>query len=115
MRYSEYSWVKDVPFEIVVCDEDGILVEMNADAVSLFAADGGRGLLGTNVLDCHPEPMRTRLKGMMQEQTSNAYFNTENGEKRFYYQSPWYEDGHYAGFIEISFAVLEEIPNFLRG
>jgi hypothetical protein len=46
--------------------------------------------------------------------TTNAYFNTENDEKRFFFQSPWYKDGQYAGLVEISFRVPEEIPHFIR-
>jgi hypothetical protein len=51
---------------------------------------------------------------MLENQTANAYFNTENGEKRFFFQSPWYQDGRYAGFVEISFHVPEIIPHFIR-
>ena len=72
------------------------------------------GLLGTNVLACHPDPALASWKACWQSQTANAYFNTENGEKRFFFQSPWYQDGRYAGFVEISFEVPEEIPHFIR-
>ena len=67
-----------------------------------------------NVLACHPEPSRSKLEGMLDKQTANAYFNTENGEKRFFFQSPWYKEGRYAGFVEISFEVPENIPHFIR-
>lgn len=99
----------------MVCDTKGIIIEMNLEAENLFAEDGGPGLLGSNVLDCHPEPSRTKLAGMMENQISNAYFNTEDGEKRFFFQAPWYRDSQYAGFVEISFEVPEEIPLFHRG
>ncbi|HEX7541933.1 MAG TPA: hypothetical protein VF352_07365 [Anaerolineales bacterium] len=111
---SEGLWVKELPTEIMVCDSDGIILEMNAQAEALFAEDGGRDLLGTNMLDCHPDPARGKLEGMLEKQTANSYFNTENGEKRFFFQSPWYKEGHYAGFVEISFRVPEEIPHFIR-
>jgi transcriptional regulator with PAS, ATPase and Fis domain len=107
-------WVKELPAEIMVCDSSGIILEMNAQAEVLFANDGGRGLLGTQVLACHPDPSRGKLETMLDKQTSNSYFNTENGEKRFFFQSPWYTTGQYAGFVEISFEVPEEIPHFAR-
>lgn len=56
MTDPHHSWVKELPAEIMVCGADCVILEMNAEAESLFAADGGRGLLGSNVLDCHPEP-----------------------------------------------------------
>ena len=111
---SNGDWVKEIPAEVMVCDPDGLILEMNAEAALLFAHDGGRSLLGRNVLECHPDPSRRKLEAMLEEQTANAYFNTENGKKRFFLQSPWYQGGRYAGFVEISFAVPEEIPHFIR-
>jgi hypothetical protein len=111
---SDGAWVVELPAEVMVCDRDGIILEMNAQAVSLFAADGGSGLLGANVLDCHPDPSLAKLELMLADQTANAYFSTENDGKRFFFQSPWYKDAHYAGFVEISFEVPEIIPHFIR-
>jgi hypothetical protein len=115
MTTPENTWVKELPIEVMVCDTQGTILEMNAGAETLFEKDGGLGLLGTNVLDCHPEPSRTKLAGMMDRQLTNTYFFTEKGEKRFVFQAPWYNDGQYAGFVEISFEVPDEIPHFVRG
>jgi len=109
------DWVHELHAEVMVCDTEGTILEMNAEAANLFAEDGGMDLLGRNVLECHPEPSRSKLEGMMAGEQANAYFNTENGEKRFFFQSPWYREGRYAGFIEISFLVPETIPHFKRG
>jgi hypothetical protein len=109
------EWVKQLPAEITVCDDKGIILEMNTSAAELFQEDGGGNLLGTNLLDCHPEPSRTKLAGMLEKPASNAYFETEKGEKRFFFQSPWFKDGEYAGFVEISFPVSDQIPHFKRG
>lgn len=108
------SWVSGLPAEVMVCDPTGIILEMNAHAGELFAEDGGIGLLGENVLDCHPAPAAEKLERMLHDQAANAYFNTEDDEKRFFFQSPWYLSGAYAGFVEISFVVPEEIPHFIR-
>jgi hypothetical protein len=115
IKKPEHDWVKELPAEVMVCDSRGIILEMNIEAEALFATDGGLDLLGTDVLECHPDAARNKLQRMMEAQTPNAYFNTENGQKRFFYQTPWYQNGHYAGFTEISFEVPEEIPHFLRG
>jgi len=108
-------WIQELPAEVMVCDAQGIILAMNREAENLFAEDGGSGLLASNVLDCHPEPSRTKLAGMLEQQISNAYFNTENGQKRFFFQAPWFQDGDYAGFVEFSFEVPVAIPHFLRG
>lgn len=111
---SKGHWVKELPAEVMVCDVKGTILEMNDGAVVLFEEDGGRNLLGSNVLACHPEPSRLKLEGMLENQTINAYFNIENGKKRFFFQSPWYKDGLFAGYVEFSFAVPQEIPHFIR-
>jgi transcriptional regulator with PAS, ATPase and Fis domain len=111
----KHAWVKELPAEVMVCDAEGIILEMNNEAGLLFEKDGGLSLLGLNVLDCHPEPSRTKLEEIMEKQITNAYTSTENGEKRFFYQAPWYQDGKNAGFVEISFEVPDHIPHFVRG
>ena len=108
------KWVREFPAEVMVCDPAGLILEMNAAAEVLFAGDGGRSLLGKNVLACHPDTALGKLEGMLAGQTTNAYFNTENGEKRFFFQSPWFKQGRYAGLVEISFAVPDEVPHFIR-
>lgn len=112
---SENTWIQELPAEVMVCDTAGIILEMNREAEGLFAEDGGSGLLGSSVLNCHPEPSRTKLAGMLEQQRSNAYFSTEDGQKRFFFQAPWFRDGNYAGFVELSFEVPDDIPHFLRG
>jgi hypothetical protein len=109
------AWVMELPAEVMVCDITGTVLEMNLEAELLFAEDGGGGLLGKNVLDCHPEPSRLKLTGMMESQSPNAYYNTEAGEKRFFFQSPWFKNGQYAGFVELSFPAPDQIPHFIRG
>ncbi len=115
MTNPKQNWVKELPIEIMVCDAEGTILEMNAGAEALFAEDGGLDLLGQNVLGCHPEPSHAKLAGMMEQQLPNTYYFTKNGKKTFVFQSPWYKNGQYAGFVEISFAVPDEIPHFVRG
>jgi transcriptional regulator with PAS, ATPase and Fis domain len=111
---ASHDWVKELPAGITVCDAAGLLIEMNEAAEQIFASDGGRGLLGSDVLDCHSGADRGKLERLIKERRSNAYVNEENGSLTFFFQSPWYQDGRYAGFVEISFTVPGEIPHHLR-
>jgi hypothetical protein len=70
---SKGGWVKELPAEIMVCDTVGLILEMNAQAEALFAEDGGRDLLGTNILGCHPDPAHGKLERILEEQTANTY------------------------------------------
>jgi len=114
MKKADNSWVKEFPGAVTVCDPDGIIIEMNDKAAYVFEEDGGRLLIGKNVFDCHPEPARSELAGLMQAQKRNIYTIEKNGIKKLIYQSPWYHEGQYAGFIEISIEIPFEMPHFVR-
>jgi len=108
------DWVKEFPGAVTVCDTSGRIIAMNKRSIEAFAADGGAKLIGTNVLDCHPEPSRTMLKKIMDENRTNVYTIQKNGKKKLIYQAPWYEDGVYAGFIELSLEIPSDLPHFNR-
>ena len=108
------AWVKSFPGAVTVCDREGRIIEMNDRAAEVFAADGGRKLIGTNVLDCHPEPSRSKLRAMMSERRANVYTIERNGQRKLIYQTPWHEDGVYAGFVELSLEIPRDLPHFKR-
>jgi len=108
------EWVKEFPGAVTVCDTEGRIIEMNDRSIEAFAADGGASLVGANVLDCHPEPSRSRLKGMMEERRANVYTIQKNGKKKLIYQTPWFKDGVYSGFIELSLEIPWDMPHFNR-
>jgi transcriptional regulator with PAS, ATPase and Fis domain len=112
---SESVWVNEFPGMIVVCDPKGIMLEMNDAAVKGFASDGGSKLIGTDMLACHPQRVREKVEALLQSGQRNVYTIQKNGIKKIIYQSPWYQDGKYAGFVELSLEIPEEIPNFVRG
>ena len=112
---SESAWVKEFGGAVTVCDREGIILEMNDRAAQVFAADGGRALLGTNALDCHPDRARTMMVEMLAAGRKNVYTIEKNGVKKLIYQSPWTRDGAYAGFVELSLELPAELPHFVRG
>jgi PAS domain-containing protein len=114
MKTPEYSWVKQFPGAVTVCDPEGIIIEMNDRAALIFKEDGGRTLIGKNVFDCHPEPARSELADLMKARQRNVYTIEKNGVRKLIYQSPWYRDGEYAGFIELSLEIPFEMPHFMR-
>jgi transcriptional regulator with PAS, ATPase and Fis domain len=110
----ENAWIKEFPAAITVSDPDGIILEMNDKAAKSMAKDGGLALIGKNMLDCHPDPARGKLERLLDERKANVYTIEKNGVKKFIYQSPWFKDGRYAGFIEFSFEIPFEMPHFIR-
>ena len=110
-----HEWVKEFPGAITVCDPQGIIVEMNDKSINSFAKDGGADLIGSNVLDCHPEPARSKLVEMLKNGRANVYTIEKKGVKKLIYQSPVYENGEYAGFVEMSLEIPFDMPHFKRG
>jgi transcriptional regulator with PAS, ATPase and Fis domain len=109
-----HSWVQAFAGSITVCDPEGIILEMNDKAIETFKEQGGKKLIGTNLLDCHPEPARTKLKSLMEAQKANVYTVEKNGKRKFIYQTPWYHDEHYGGFVELILEIPEKMPHFVR-
>ena len=110
----EHSWVKEFPGAVLVCDAEGVLLEMNDRGAAAFDDQGGRRLIGTNLLDCHPEPSRTRFEQLLRTRTTNVYTIEKGGVWKLVYQAPWYRDGQYAGLIELSLEIPQSIPHFIR-
>jgi len=109
------EWFKHVPYAVTICDAEGILLDMNERAAATFEADGGRGLIGKNLIDCHPEPSRSALLELLREQKQNLYTIQKGEIKKLIVQTPWYNDGEFAGLVELSIVLPEEMPHFIRG
>ncbi len=111
---SNQDWIREFPAAITVCDSKGKILMMNDKSCATFADEGGAKLIGTNLLDCHPEPSRTKVVELLKFGTSNVYTIEKEGIKKMIYQSPWYDNGKYAGFVEFSLPIPKEIPHFIR-
>jgi len=111
---SPTSWTKEFPAAITVCDTDGILLDMNDKACATFESDGGARLIGTNLLDCHSEPSKTKVAELLKSGTANIYTIEKGGIRKLIYQSPWYVNGTYAGLVELSLPIPDQMPHFNR-
>jgi transcriptional regulator with PAS, ATPase and Fis domain len=108
------DWAEEFNGAVTVCDTKGIIVYMNQYSIKQFEKYGGASLLGTNLLDCHPEPSKSKLFRMLQNPEENMYTTDKDGVKKIIYQTPWRKSGVFAGIIEISFQLIPGMPNFIR-
>jgi transcriptional regulator with PAS, ATPase and Fis domain len=108
------NWTKEFKIGITVTGADGKILYMNDKSQEIFKNDGGEKLIGENVLNCHPAAARARLEEMMKNETANVYTIEKNGKKKLIYQSPWYEDKVYKGFVELSIEIPFDMPHFVR-
>jgi hypothetical protein len=99
---------------VTVCAKDGTILDMNEKSRKTFLKPGREELIGQNVLDCHPEPARTLLEDMLKNPRSNIYTVEKEGVKKLIFQTPWYDGEEYAGFMELSIVLPENIPNRVR-
>jgi hypothetical protein len=109
-----HDWVREFPGAVTVCDTAGVVVYLNDRAVETFLADGGAALIGSNVLDCHPEPARSLLAELLCSGGTHVYTIEKAGVKKLIYQAPWRVGGEYRGLIELSLPLPEELPHFVR-
>ena len=112
---TNHAWIEEFPGAITVCDPEGIILEMNARSAETNQGDGGKELIGTNLLNCHPEPARAKLEKMMETRQANVYTIEKKGVKKLVYQTPWYQDGQYMGFVELIVEIPFQMPHFVRG
>lgn len=108
------DFFKEVNLAVTVCDKEGKIIEMNDKSKKTFLKHGEEGLIGKNVLDCHPEPAHSLLADMLQNPRTNAYTIEKNGVKKLIYQTPWYQDGEYMGFMELSMEIPVEMRYMVR-
>lgn len=107
------KYFKEIPYSVTICDKDGKILEMNDKSISTFCKDG-QSLVGNNLLDCHPEPARTKLLGLLENHDVNAYTIEKNGVKKLIYQAPWFEEGEFKGYVELSMEIPFEMPHYVR-
>jgi transcriptional regulator with PAS, ATPase and Fis domain len=112
---TDHAWIKEFPAAITVCNTEGIILEMNDKAAISFESDGGYGLIGSNMLDCHSGSAHEKTEKLLAARVKNVYTIEKKGVKKLIYQSPWYKNGEYAGFVEISLEIPFEMPHFIRG
>jgi len=110
------EWIKEAPIAVTVCDPEGKITEMNVKAGKTFAKSGGLELIGKNLLDCHPEPSKTKLKTMLNDAPAvpNAYTIEKNGVKKLIYQFASQVNGRPAGLVELSLDLPPNMPHFVR-
>lgn len=109
-----YGWLKELPLAVTVTDQIGRIIEMNDQSVKTFEKYGGKNLVGKNIKDVHSEHAYKKIAEIIETKTANNYTIEKNGVKKLVYQTPWYQDGEYAGLVELSMVIPAEIPHYVR-
>ncbi len=109
------EWLEELPCSVTVCDEHYTVLYLNGRAAEVNAKDGGKSLVGRNLLDCHPPEAQEKLRRVMASGVPNVYTIEKQGVRKMIYQCHWRRNGAVAGLIELSFELPREVPHFVRG
>lgn len=108
------DYLKEVGFTVSISDSEGSIIYLNESAAKdTFSKEGGYELIGTNLLDCHPEPSKTRLAEMMRTHKTQTILKGEGESKRLIHQTPIYNEGKFAGYIELIIPIASPLKNLL--
>lgn len=108
------GWAEALPAAVTVTAADGTIIAMNASSRATFASDGGGALVGQSVFDCHPPGAQAKTRALYAEQRANHYTIRKNGQRKIIHQLPWYVNGEFAGMVELSIPIPDELPHFER-
>lgn len=110
-----FDWASELPSAVTITNKDGVIIYMNKKAIDTFKNDGGIELIGKNLFDCHNDNSNRIITNIIESTEPNIYTIEKKGQKKMIYQSPYFEDGVYAGLVEISIVLPNEMPHFIRG
>ena len=108
------EWFERLPCALTVCDENYTILYLNDRAAEVNQKDGGKSLIGKNLMDCHPPEAQEKLKGVMASGRPNIYTIEKAGVKKMIYQAHWKKNGRVAGLVEVTFELPPHVPRFVR-
>ena len=108
------KWISTYPAEIMVCDQDGMILEMSDVSVGIYEKEGGINMIGRNVFDHHEEPAKSQMMNVVKQKRHVMYTAEKGGLKKLVSIAPWYEKGEYAGFALIVLDLPDRLPNIVK-
>ena len=108
------EWIEKLDGNVIVSDAAGKVIYMNEKAIAAYEKDGGRDIIGRDLMECHSESSRKKILEMMTGGKNNVYTIEKKGKRKIIYQSPWFVDGNFRGIVEFSLEIPLEMPHFIR-
>lgn len=109
-----FEWVKELGVAVTVCDLQGIVLYMNDKSERTFAKDGGKTLLGKNLMACHSNKSQSKIVELLSNSETNVYTIEKKGIKKLIFQTPWFTNGETSGLVELSMEIPLEMPHYIR-
>lgn len=101
-----FDYFETVPFNVCVCDTEGIVLYQNRRSRE---ADGD--VVGKSLFDCHNPHSSQMIKRMIETGTGFTNEVIHHGQRRMYHRTPWYNDANeVAGLIELGLILPMNVP-----
>lgn len=91
---------------VVVCDLDNTIIYMNPAAAERYSKRGGRGLVGSNLMDCHSPNSREKIGKVIEwfrkDKSNNRVYTSHNAKenKDVYMIALRDDEGELIGYYE---------------
>jgi transcriptional regulator with PAS, ATPase and Fis domain len=108
------EWIEKLDGNVIVSDAQGRIIYMNEKALLQYEKDGGIGLIGKDLLECHAEASRQKIMEIMTTGQKNVYTIEKRGKKKIIYQTPWFREGEFRGIVELSLEIPGEMAHYIR-
>jgi transcriptional regulator with PAS, ATPase and Fis domain len=108
------DWIEELRVAVTVCDLHGVVIEMNETAAAQYRKYGGKALVGKSLLDCHPEPARSKVLQLLNSGGKNTYTIEKNGIRKLIHQAPRYRNHQRCGMVELVLEIPLDTPHFVR-
>ena len=110
------DWVTNFPGAVMVSDREHRVVYMNDRSAATYEKEGGRALVGKEMMGCHNARSRAIIDGLLATGGQNVYTIDKAGQKKLIFQSAWRDEaGQVAGLVELSLVLPPDMPHFVRG
>ena len=110
----KFDWIENFQGAVTVCDENFVITYMNSESKEVFKDDGGEQLIGKNLMNCHSEESKRKLKEISEKKIPNVYTIEKAGIKKLIYQAPVLENDIFKGMVELSLKIPFETEHFKR-
>jgi len=114
IKTTNSEWIATYPAEIMVCDKDGIILEMSDVSIQIYEKEGGAEMIGRNVFDHHNEPAKSQMMNVVKQKRHVIYTAEKGGVKKLVSVAPWTQNNEYAGFALIVLDLPAKIPNIVK-
>jgi len=105
------EWFDELPCSVIICDKKFKVLFMNDRAAEDHANDGGRALIGTDLMNCHPPDAQVKLRRVLTSGRPNVYTTQEMRKKKLIYQCQWKKGGRVGGVLQLVMELPRDVPH----